>query len=281
MGKVRIKTLGIEEVEETQKKEAKKRTEKKKTVKAPGLKGGERVVAVGPSEEEIAKQLEEEQQALPTPSPESPQPAKEKTKKAAKKRQRSKHYQTIAQLVEGQRTYALSEALQLLPKLKLSTFDETVELHVNTKETGVAGTVTLPHGTGKKVRVAIANDQLIKDIEQGKIDFDVLLATPDLMAKLARVAKFLGPRGLMPNPKLGTITDKPEELVKKYEGGQMTFRTESKTPIMHLVVGKLSFGEEKLFQNIQAALLAINPAKIQKVVLKSTMSPGIRVDFSS
>lgn len=285
MGKIRVKTLGLEEVEQKEKKEAKKRQETKsasrRTTKAPGMKGGERVVAVGPSEEEITKLLEEEQLAEPTPSAESPQPAQEKTKKAAKKRQRSKHYQTVAQLVEGQKAYSLEEALTLLPKLKLSRFDETVELHINTKENGVSGTLTLPHGTGRKTRVAIATDSLISAVEKGKIDFDVLVAEPSMMQKLAKVAKVLGPRGLMPNPKAGTIADEPQEAVKRYEKGQLTFRTEAKAPVIHLTVGKLSFGQDKLSENIKAALSAVNPVRIRKVVLKSTMSPGIKVDISS
>lgn len=288
MGKVRIKTLGIEEVEEKQGSEARSRSarkkeEKKRTVKAPGQKGGERVVAVGPSEEELAKLLEEEQPQPASPqggSPESPQqPQQPKPAKQVKKPARSKRYSLIARSVDRTKTYPLTEALTMLPKLKLSQFDETVELHVNTSELGVAGTVTLPHGTGKKTRVAVANDALIADVEQGKIGFDVLIATPDMMPKLARVAKFLGPRGLMPNPKRGTVSEKPEELAKKYEEGHVAFRTESKAPIIHLTVGKLSFGQEKLSENIRTMLSAIPQSKIKSVTLKSTMSPGIRIEL--
>lgn len=289
MGKIRVKTLGVEELEEKQKKEAlrkatgkQQRKEAQKVNKVPGLKGGQRVVAVGPSEEELA--------ALEVPQVSEVSQGDEKktrdtrgtrgTRATRPPRKRGRKYQSARMLVEPNKVYSLTEALELLPKLLVSTFDETVELHINTNGQGVSATVTLPHGTGKKTRVAIANDKLIEEVEKGKIDFDVLLAEPSMMPKLAKVAKFLGPRGLMPNPKAGTITDKPEEVAKKYEGGQMTFKTESKAPVMHLTVGKISFGKEKLEENIKTALSAIQAGRIKKTVLKSTMSPGIKVDFA-
>ena len=185
--------------------------------------------------------------------------------------------------------YKLPEALSLLPEVKLAQFDETVELHINTTEKGISGAVTLPHGTGKAVRVQILNasvdpkavDEAVKKIEAGQIDFDILIATPDAMPKLARVARVLGPKGLMPNPKNGTVTPKPEEAAKKFEGGQMNFKTEAKFPLLHLSVGKLSFGEQKLAENIKAAIAAVNSKKIKNVTLKSTMSPGLKLDLAS
>ena len=101
------------------------------------------------------------------------------------------------------------------------------------------------------------------------------------MPKLARVARVLGPKGLMPNPKNGTVTPKPEEAAKKFEGGQMNFKTEAKFPLLHLSVGKLSFGEQKLAENIKAAIAAVNSKKIKNVTLKSTMSPGLKLDLAS
>ena len=98
-----------------------------------------------------------------------------------------------------------------------------------------------------------------------------------MMAKLAKVAKVLGPKGLMPNPKNGTITEKPEEVAKKYEGGQVNFKTEAKSPLMHLTVGKMSFGKEKLTQNIESLISAVKKANIRNATLKSTMSPGIKI----
>ncbi len=286
MGKIRVKTLGIEEIEKKQKKELKEKQEKKKTAKTPGLHGGERVVVVGPSKEELEKIAHEEEKANEPEKKEAQK--KEKFEKRAKQA-RSKRYQTAAKLVDKAKVYPLAEALKLLTDRKTS-FDETVELHLNTVENGISSTVILPHGTGKKVRVAIANDPatasaqvdletLIKKIESGNIDFDVLVAYPNAMPKLAKVAKILGPRGLMPNPKNGTITDKPTELIKKYEGGQISFKTEAKAPIIHLVVGKISFGEKKLMDNIKVIIESVKKENIKKTVIKTTMSPGIKIQY--
>ncbi len=270
MGKIRVKTLGDEELEKEQKEKTEKRHESKKTAKAPGMKGGERVVAVGPTEEELeALEQKEETKA-------EPKKDKVKTKKDNNE-PHSKKYFGIVAIVDRTKNYALAEALELLEKLQRGKFDETVELHVNTVTSGISGNITLPHGTGKKTRVAIADDNLIAEIEKGKIDFDILVASPSQMAKLAKVAKVLGPKGLMPNPKNGTISEKPEDLAKKYEGGQVNFKTEAKTPIIHLTVGKMSFGAKKLSENVESLLSAIKKVNIVNATLKSTMSPGIKL----
>ena len=208
-------------------------------------------------------------------------------KKLAKTRERSENYKKALAQVDKAKHYSVKEALELLDKTHLAKFDETVELHINTANAGLSGQVTLPHGTGKSVRVAIlapskdakAADALLKEIEAGKINFDILVATPDAMPKLAKVAKVLGPRGLMPNPKNGTISPNPEAVAKQYEGGQMYYKTEAKTPVMHVAVGKLSFGAEKLSQNIDAMLKAVKSENIKKVVIKSTMSPAVKLNL--
>lgn len=205
-------------------------------------------------------------------------------KNAAKTAGRSAKYQKAVALVEKGKVYSLAEAIELLDKAHLAKFDETVELHINTNG-NLSGNMTLPHGTGKETRVAIlapskdekAAETLLKEIEAGKINFDVLIATPDAMPKLAKVARILGPRGLMPNPKSGTVTTKPEEVAKQYAGGHMTFKTEAKAPVLHLAVGKLSFGKDKLIENIQVALKAVEAKNMKKVVIKSTMSPAVRI----
>ncbi|MBP9719624.1 MAG: 50S ribosomal protein L1 [Candidatus Levybacteria bacterium] len=204
-----------------------------------------------------------------------------KQKGGVQKKTRSEKYKAASKLVDKTKTYTLKEALELLPKLKVASFDETVELHINTTETGLSGTISLPHGTGKQVRVVIADDGVIEKIQSGKIDFDILVSTPQMMPKLARVAKVLGPKGLMPNPKNGTVTDKPEEVAKKFAGGQMRYKTEAKNPIMHVMVGKVSFGASKLSENISTMLSAVGVGKMKKVTLKSTMSPAIQLDFSA
>lgn len=285
MGKIRVKTLGDDALEKEQQKEAKKRQETKKLTKAPGLKGGERIVAVGPTEEELST-IEKQAQSPKQEIPSGKKPTKTKKKTSAKKRSRSKRYQTVAQMVDRTKLYSLNDALTLLPKLKLSSFDETVELHLNTKEPGISETVNLPHGSGKKMRIAIADpsdnpkevDELIKAVEGGTITFDILLAHPSAMPKLAKIARILGPKGLMPNPKNGTISQNPKEAAKKFEQGQIRIKTEAKTPAIHLSIGKLSFGEKKLHENIKIVLDAVKTTNIRNVTLKSTMSPGIKID---
>lgn len=270
MGKVRVKTFGDEETDlkEQQKKQAKKSAKKaekeaQKAVETP-------VVEVKPEEKkEVKTEVKKEEKT---------KKAKFAAKMATEKSKHSRHYLEVAIKVEKGKVYSLSEALDLLPELKLSKFDETVELHVNTFEPGISGSFTLPHGTGKKTRVVILDDKLLDEIERGKIDFDVLLATPQMMPKMAKVARVLGPRGLMPNPKNGTITNNPEEAMKKYEGGHTTFKTENKIAVIHLSVGKLSFGKDKLTENIEVALRGIQVSRIRNVTLKSTMSPGIKID---
>jgi|SRR5581483_3555594 len=278
MGKVKIKTLGDEQTEQEEKaKEEEKRRQK-------ALRKGETLPT---QREEEKRQVEPEKKLNPNLEEGGSEIKKEEAKtkptkkeKFAKEKEqsitRSKSYQGLAAKIDKTKAYPLAEGLNALNQLQRGKFDETVELHINTAEQGVSGQVTLPHGTGKKVRVAVADDKLLEQVLAGKIEFDILLATPDMMPKLARAAKVLGPRGLMPNPKNGTVTTDPAETAKKFEGGQMSFKTE-KSPIIHVAVGKVSFGEKKLEENIKTLLGAIPGSKIVNVTLKSTMSPGIKL----
>ncbi|HZE87704.1 MAG TPA: 50S ribosomal protein L1 [Methylomirabilota bacterium] len=283
MGKIRVKTLGDEEQSKKDQKKAEARAVAKKAKEeAAAKKSAEETVAPADVvKEEVAVEAKSEQKEKKT------------TKKAkfdkTKAKTHSSAYLTVAAKIDKNKKYSLNDALSILPELKLAKFDETVELHINTVEKGISGNVTLPHGTGKTIRVVIANqgedpkavEELVKKIEAGQIDFDVLIATPDTMPKLAKVARVLGPRGLMPNPKNGTVTPKPTDAAKKFEGGQMNFKTEAKFPLLHLTVGKVSFGEKKLADNIKTAIAAIQTKNIQTVTLKSTMSPGLKLDISS
>lgn len=215
--------------------------------------------------------------------------------------------------VDRTKTYAIDEALSLLQAAaKNRKFDETIEISMNlgvdTKHADqqVRGMVSLPHGTGATVRVAvIAKDEkakeakaagadivgaedLIEKIQSGEIDFDRCIATPDMMALVGRVAKVLGPKGLMPNPKLGTVTPNVKKAVEDAKGGAIEFRAE-KAGIVHAGVGKASFASKKLAENIAAFVEAIIRAKpagakgtyVKKISLSSTMGPGLRVDLDS
>lgn len=224
-----------------------------------------------PEQSEGSKETKEDKPAKKT--------KKEKFAKA-KARVDSKRHKENLGVVSKTQTYDLDQALTTLKKFKKSKFDETVELHINTKEKGISGQVVLPHGTGKTLVIKIATDEIISEVSKGKINFDILVATPSQMPSLARVAKVLGPRGLMPNPKNGTITDKPEEAVKKLSGGQINYKTESEHPIIHARVGKISFEDNKLKENINTFIASVGQVNIVNVTLKSTMSPGIRLQYA-
>lgn len=280
MGKVRIKTLGVEEEEQEQKQKAKVKKEqktmrlaqgKRKTVK--GAHGGERVVSMAPTEEELAttqpQKETETQQEVGTGKI---------SKKAKQARLRSKRYRDALVQVDRNRTYNINEALELLRKVGYVKFDGAVELHINLIEKGFSKQVSLPHPVGKKIKVAVATDDLIKTIEANKIDFDILVASPTIMPKLARIAKILGPRGLMPNPNNGTITDDPEGLAQILsKGDKLNLKTETQVPVVHTIVGKMSMKDKALEENIITILQTIGTNNIRNITLKSTMSPGIKL----
>jgi large subunit ribosomal protein L1 len=283
MGKIRVKTIGVEEEEEKQAKLQKKRAEQKKLLRQDSAQAEKKAEAVSEEVNQAPTDSTKEtpKEADSKNAAQEKKPMVKKTKGGTTKKSRSEKYQSVVSLVDKNKVYSLKEALELLPKLKVAKFDETVELHINTAETGISGTITLPHGSGKSVKVAVADDAIIDAVASGKIDFDILVATPQMMPKLAKVAKILGPKGLMPNPKNGTVTANPAEVVKKFEGGQMRYKTEAKNPIIHVAVGKVSFGDSKLSENIKSMLTTVGTNKMKKVVLKSTMSPAIKLDFTA
>ncbi len=208
--------------------------------------------------------------------------------------------------------YPLDQAVTVVKQNATSKFDETVEIAMNLNidprkaDQNLRGTVLLPHGTGKTLRVAVfargdkakeaeaagadivGAEDLAEKIQAGEMNFDRCIATPDLMVLVGRLGKVLGPRGLMPNPKLGTVTPNVAEAVKAAKGGQVEFRAE-KAGIVHAGIGKASFPAEQLAENARAFVAAINRSKptgakgtyIKKVSLSSTMGPGIKLEISS
>ncbi len=206
--------------------------------------------------------------------------SEEKAKKAKPPKARSKRYQSIKKNIKSNNRYSITEALELIVKETKTSFDESLEIHLVLKEK-VSGLVTLPHGNGKKQKVAIATEKILTQIKKGKIDFDILVSPPAMMPKLAKAAKILGPKGLMPNPKTGTISKEPEKLKEKLESGQVHFKTEPKAPLLHFTFGKVSFGQKKLQENLKAFLSAVGENKILKASLCSTMSPGVKIDTTN
>ncbi|SDF47462.1 50S ribosomal protein L1 [Limimaricola pyoseonensis] len=212
----------------------------------------------------------------------------------------------------GKENVALSEAIELIKGNASAKFDETVEIAMNLgvdprhADQMVRGSVTLPNGTGKTIRVAVfargdkaeqakaagadivGAEDLMETIQSGKIEFERCIATPDMMPIVGRLGKILGPRNLMPNPKIGTVTMDVAEAVKAAKGGQVQFRVE-KAGVIHAGIGKASFEAGKLEENIRAFVDAVNKAKpagakgtyLKKVALSSTMGPGVSVDLAS
>lgn len=304
MGKIRIKSFDESSAEDEAKLKAKREAKKAlrqaqdgaEKARISGMGGGQRVKTVGPSEEEImatvepvAKdaieaQLEASEELSKVDASEQITETKDKKKKKEKfanknVKAESKRHKANSSLVSKTQNYNLDQALEALKKFQKGKFDETVELHINVKEKGISGQITLPHGTGKKRVIKIADDAIISEVAKGKINFDILVAHPSMMPQLARVAKILGPRGLMPNPKNGTISPNPDEAVKKLEGGQMNYKTESEHPIIHASVGKVSFEDKMLKENINAFITSVGKEKINNITLKSTMSPAIRLSI--
>jgi large subunit ribosomal protein L1 len=222
---------------------------------------------------------------------------------------RSKAYRQAAELVDKERLYTPLEAAQLAKETSKVKLDATVEVAVRLgvdprkADQMVRGTVNLPHGTGKTARVivfatgdkaaeaeaagadVVGAEDLIERIQGGWLDFDAAIATPDQMAKVGRIARILGPRGLMPNPKTGTVTPAVTKAVQDIKGGKINFRVD-KQANLHLVIGKVSFDQDKLVENYAAALDEILRAKpssakgryVKKVTFSTTMGPGIPVD---
>lgn len=220
----------------------------------------------------------------------------------------SKRMKNAATQWDAERTYSLKEAVDAVEKFPKVKFDETVELHfslnIDTKSSdqAVRGTVVLPHGTGKTVRIAVfckgeqeqkakevgadyvGAEDLIEKVSKGFMDFDVVVATPDMMRDLSKLGKILGPRGLMPTPKAGTVSADVAKAIREVKAGKIEFKSDKQAGI-HVSVGKRSFPKEKLLENASHVLEAINHAKpasvkgnlLKNVFLSTTMGPGLKV----
>jgi large subunit ribosomal protein L1 len=223
-----------------------------------------------------------------------------------------KKYRAAAELIEAERRYEIGEAVELVPKISISGFDGTVELHLRLgvdprhADQLVRGTVVLPHGSGRATRVIVfaqgekaqealrggaddvGGEDLVKKIDAGWFEFDVAIATPDMMGMVGRLGKKLGPRGLMPNPKSGTVTFDIERAVSEVKSGRVEFKVD-RAGIVHVPVGKVSFSAEHLQANVAALVDAVNRAKpsgakgtyMRTLTLAPTMGPGVRVDIPS
>jgi large subunit ribosomal protein L1 len=284
-------------------------TIKEKRTTKPVAKAGKRSVkALAEVEEKEAKEVRKAEKKTEEAA-EKPKVAVTPTRSRLERR--GKKYREQAKLIDGDKHYTLAEALELASKTSPTKFDATVEVHVRLgldprqADQNIRDIVVLPAGTGKTVRVAVfaeeddakkakaagadiaGNEDFLALLEKGQIEFDVLIATPNLMAKLAKHARTLGPKGLMPNPKSGTVTKDVAKAVEQSKAGRIEYRVDS-TGIVHVGIGKVSFGSKKLGENAAALFASIKqnkPASLKAVYVRSitvttTMGPAIKLNPS-
>ena len=205
-------------------------------------------------------------------------PVEETTEKIIRKAHvRGKKYQAARKKVDPNQVYPLKEAVKLVKETSISKFDGKIEAHVTILEIGSAGEITFPHLETSSKKIVILNDTVLAEIKDGKVDFDILIATPVTMPKLLPFARLLGPKGLMPNPKNGTLTDKPEEALKKLSVAKTNLKTEKKAPVVHVVIGKVSQPETELEANLVELIKVIKAPKIKKLAICATMGPSVKV----
>lgn len=267
--------------------------EEKKPKGREGLKGKEELEGKS-SEPSIPS---EPSQPSVSPTPPVPIPSK----KPLKRRHLGKNYREALSLIESGKAYSVSEVIDLLSKTSFTKFDPTVEIHLNVTDKNIRGKVNFPKTiAGKKEKrilvfaegkieskqqVIWATDQTIDEIATGKLrpkrDFDMVVATPKFMPQLAKIAKILGPAGLMPNPKNGTVVEDITAYLNSPISDGLEYKTDPSAPIIHSQLGKLSFGKENLEKNLKTLITSIGPAKIRTMTLTTTMGPPLRVDTTS
>lgn len=272
----------------------------------PTAKAGKRSAKA--VEEVEAKQAKEERKAADNDEAEKPKQHSNPTRSRLDRR--SKGFRKSAEAIKADRSYGLEEAVKLAKQSSHVKFDATVEMHVNLSvdprqaDQNIRDNLVLPHGTGRSVRVAVLTeddaaatkagadiagvDNLLAELEKGLMNFDVLIATPALMARLGKYARALGPRGLMPNPKSGTVTNDVQKAIAEAKAGKVEYRVDT-TGIVHLGVGKVSFTQAQLLENISAVLASIKsnkPASVKSSYFKSahlttSMGPSVAVDIAT
>ncbi|MFA5933581.1 MAG: 50S ribosomal protein L1 [Microgenomates group bacterium] len=267
MGKTKIKKL-----EET----VTENTTQKEVVDHP-------VVEAAETEVEAKKEVKE-------------QVKKEKKSKASKKvkKVRSKKYQEVLEKADKNSKLPALEAVKRAQENSITKFEGTIEAHINTSAKNLRGLINMPFAQGKKLRILafgdnadksgadiIGSEEIIAGIDKGKIDFDVVVTTPEWMPKLAKLARILGPRSLMPNPKNGTITENLEKAVADLQGGKTEYKTEKDGTVIHLSVGKTSQAPEEIVANLKVIYNTVGRSKVKKISLSPTMGPSARVDLQS
>ncbi len=223
-------------------------------------------------------EIAEEQKAVDETTAETPAEVNTAEHKVKTAKIRGKKYQTAKKKIDVTKYYSLKEAVKLVKETSFSKFDGKIEAHITTIDVGNIGDITFPHLETASKKVVILNDTILSEIKDGKVNFDILIATPSTMPKLLPFARVLGPKGLMPNPKNGTLTDDPENAVKKLSAAKTIIKTEKKSPVVHIVVGKVSQPAEELIANIDELIKVVKSNKIKKLALCATMGPCVKVE---
>lgn len=214
--------------------------------------------------------------------------------KKGKAKYRSKKYLEAAEKVEKSKRYGITEAVDLAKQTSYSKFDGSLELHLNTSSKNIRGLVSLPFASGKKLKILafgrgaeesgadiVGDDAKLNEIIKGVTGFDVIVTTAEWMPKLARAAKILGPRGLMPSPKNGTITEDLKKAVTEIQSGKVEYKTQKDSQVIHLSVGKVSQETEQVIQNTKILFNAIGKTRIKKAVISPSMGMGVKIDVAS
>jgi len=290
VGKTKIKTIddSVKEEKKTKKSEKPSKVESvEKTieqVRGDAEEGSRRLARTNVSEEDGRRDTA------------AAGPRTEADNKQAKQNKKShgKKYQEKTQMVDQNQTYPLEEAIELAQQTSYTKFPGSLELHINTQFKNIKGTVSLPYTVGKQLTILafgnhtkeagadiVGTDETIDQIAKGKINFDAVVATPEWMPKLAKIAKVLGPRGLMPSPKNETVTENLTKAVSELRGGKTEYKTEANGQVIHLLIGKVNQPKEEVKANIKVLYNNIGRSKIKKITLSPTMGPGIKVNPAS
>jgi large subunit ribosomal protein L1 len=286
---VMIDDSKVEEVKEPRKK-LNPNPASEVAAESPRAKLNPNRAKLNPNPAEKVAQSSKEEAKTETTAKKAPKTEEKKESKVT----HGKKYQEMREKVERNKPYPVVAAVDLAKEVSYSKFDGTIEIHVNTSVKNVRGLVSLPFASGKSLTVIafgkgadesgadiVGDDAKLADIVKGKINFDVIVTDPTWMPKLAGAAKVLGPKGMMPNPKNGTIATDLKKAVTEIKSGKVEYKTERNGQVIHLSVGKVSQASEEITQNVKLLLATIGKTKIKQAVLTPTMGPAVKIDISS
>lgn len=272
MGKTKTAVIGT--IQDDSKKSSKQLYQEKKARQQAEMEKANKVQSNDQKRQEGVKTVTDKT-SEDSVSIDTKQTAKHESKR--KKADRGKKYINAKSNLDKNKEYPISEAISEIKKIVYSNFDETLEMHLIMKKASITAKATLPHPFGKGKKIEVADVNTIEKLQKGKIDFDILLASPEFMPKLVPFARILGPKGLMPNPKNGTVIKKKSDA-KKFDANTLNLKTEKDQPLIHTSFGKVSMDDKKLTENAKKILEALGGSKqIVRVFMKSTMSPSLKL----